>query len=151
MNEIIKDELLHMSSSLVPLPLSAEDKKLLDEMYAWVRDHKDEAVGLSAVQVGIPKRMCAIRSSHDGHIFNYKLVNPKIIMRGPKSFVHHEGCLSVLGDGVDIRRFESVTVTGYDAITNKNVLIKASGFEAAILQHELDHMDGILITDKAVK
>lgn len=150
MLEIVKypDETLRQISEKVELPLSKEDKALLDEMYRWVKDNQDKAVGLSAIQVGVPKRMCAIRSCSKGHNFAYKLVNPKIIMRSPRTFVHTEGCLSVENESWKVSRHESVTVTAYDAIANKNVLIKATGFDAAILQHEIDHMDGILYIDK---
>ena len=146
---IYPNDVLRLVSNPVDIPLSREDKELLDEMYTYVKEHKDDAVGLSAIQVGIPKRMCAIRSCADGKSFNYKLVNPRIVKRSPRTYVHHEGCLSVEGDGSDsVVRHESVTVTGYDAISNKQVVINASGFEAAILQHEIDHMDGKLYIDR---
>ena len=63
MNEIIKEpnELLHQKSEPVSRPFQPEDLQLLDEMFNYVKDHEETAVGLSAVQVGVLKRMCAIR------------------------------------------------------------------------------------------
>ncbi len=149
--EIIKypNEVLKQKSKEVKLPLSKEDQALLDEMYSYVRNHKDKAVGLSAIQVGVPKRMCAIRLCRDGHTFNYKLVNPKIVRHSSDIIAMPEGCLSVEEEHNEpVKRWKSVLVYGFDAITGKNVTINASGFEARILQHEIDHMDGILFIER---
>ena len=148
--DVIKypDELLRLKSEEVKLPLSEEDKKLLNELFSYVKEHKDTAVGLSAIQVGIPKRMCAIRRMDDNNNFVYKLVNPRIIYHSSETAVMPEGCLSVPEEHEEgIKRWKTVKVMGYDAITNKNVVITASGFNARILQHEIDHMDGKLFID----
>jgi len=149
MNTIIKfpDERLREVSMSVKLPLSKEDKTLLDEMYSWVKEHNDEAVGLSAIQVGVAKRMCAIRITGDKTI-GYKLVNPKVVRHSAKKLGRPEGCLSVPEDHDEpIPRWESIIVMAFDAIQNKNIIINASGWEARVLQHEIDHMDGILYID----
>jgi len=154
MNEIITapNSILHEVSRPVTLPLNKEDKQLLDEMYAWLKEHNDIAVGLSAVQVGVLKRMCVIKHTMpSGKVMNYKLVNPKIVRRSSKTESYPEGCLSV-PEAVDapIIRSEQVMVMAYDAIQNKNIIVEATGFLARVFQHEIDHMDGILITDKVV-
>ena len=149
--EIIKypNQKLYTKSKEVRLPLSKEDKALLDEMYSYVKEHKDEAVGLSAIQVGVPLRMCAIRRTINGKTFNYKLVNPKILSHSYDTIALQEGCLSVEEEHNEpVKRWKSIIVSGYDAITGKNVIIKADGFEARILQHEIDHMDGILFIER---
>lgn len=148
--EIIKypNEVLKQKSKEAKLPLSKEDKALLDEMYTYVKEHKDEAVGLSAIQVGVPLRMCAIRKVTNGKAFNYKLVNPKVLTHSSTFIASPEGCLSVKEEHNEpVKRWKTIMVSGYDAITNKNVIINASGFEARILQHEIDHMDGKLYID----
>ena len=141
------DPILREISQPVKLPLSSEDSKILDDMYSWVKEHTTEAVGLSAIQIGIPKRMCAIRITGEKTI-GYKLVNPKIIKRSAKQTFVPEGCLSVPEDHDEpIPRAESVSVMAYDAIQNKNIIINAFGWEAKVLQHEIDHMDGVLYID----
>lgn len=152
MLEIIKhpNEILRQISEPVKLPLSREDRKLIDDMYKWVKENSDKAVGLSAIQVGIPKRMCAIRYVTKNSSFSYKLVNPEIT-RSSGTVVGSEGCVSVEDAEGLVSRSESITVTGFDAITNKKVRLSVSGFRAAILQHEIDHMNGILYIDKLIK
>ena len=148
--EIIKypHPILHTESKEVPLPLSKEDAELLDEMFKYVKEHQDEAVGLSAVQVGHLKRMCAIRFKQGGKTVAYKLVNPKVISHSSKMMFNSEGCLSVDEQhDENIGRWTSIKVWAYDAICKCNVCITATGLEAIILQHELDHMDGKLYID----
>ena len=149
MNLVIKDEkILRTKSEEVKLPLSQEDKDLLKDMYRFVKD-SNNAVGLAAIQFGVPKRMCVII---DGQGHNYKLVNPKIISRSTKQSYCAEGCLSIDKDiKTPIGRSETVKVVAYDAIQNKGVVINTSGYLARILQHEIDHMDGILFTDYLTK
>jgi peptide deformylase len=151
MNNIIvyPNPLLREKSAEVKLPLSKEDKALLDEMYAWLKEHNDTAVGLSAIQVGIPKRMCVIKHTMpSGKVVNYKLVNPKIIRRSSKTESYPEGCLSVAEEHDEpITRAAQVMIMAYDAIQNKNIAVEAIGFLARVFQHEIDHMDGKLYID----
>ena len=148
--EILKypNDILRQVSSEVKLPLSEEDKKLLNDMFSYVKDHKDSAVGLSAIQIGVPKRMCAVRRVDGDNKFMYKLVNPRIIYHSSDTATMPEGCLSVEEEHEEgIKRWKTVKVMGYDALTNKTVVITATGFNARILQHEIDHMDGKLYID----
>ena len=141
------DPILREISEPVKLPLSNEDRRALDDIYSWVKEHSNEAVGLSAIQIGIPKRMCAIRITGEKTV-GYKLVNPKIVKHSTKQVFSSEGCLSVPQEHDEgIPRWESVTVMAYDAIQNKNIIINAFGWEARVLQHEIDHMDGKLYID----
>lgn len=141
------NEKLREISAPVKLPLSAEDRQTLDEMYAYIKDPNNDAVGLSAIQIGIAKRMCAIRIIGERTI-GYKLVNPRIIGHGSKQALAPEGCLSVDEEHDEgIPRWESVSVLAFDAIQNKNIVINAFGWLARVLQHEIDHMDGKLYID----
>ena len=129
---------------------NAADKanlKLLNEMFSYVKEHSGEAIGLSAVQVGIPKRMCAIRFKVGNKNIAYKLINPRIIKRSPMLVEEEEGCLST-NEKVIVKRNSSVTVMAYDTIQGRTIIIEATGLLARCLQHEIDHMDGILITKK---
>lgn len=143
------NDILRQVSEPVEFPVSQEDKNLLNQMFAYLKEHSNKAVGLSAVQVGVLKRMCAIRFTQNNKLVCYKLVNPKIIGHSSKKFYHAEGCLSITEDRDDqaVGRWESVKVSAFDLITNKPVIINASGHESIILQHEIDHMDGKLFID----
>lgn len=155
MLEIIKEPnpILKQISEPVKLPLSKEDKALLDEMYNWLKEHSEEAIGLAAVQFGYLKRMCVIKIKDGGVTHSYKLVNPKIVRHSERYTFIPEGCLSV-PEVIDtpVKRWDSVTVIGFDAITNRNVTIVArGGLLTRCLQHEIDHMDGIEFTQRLKK
>ena len=144
------DSTLLKISSPVSFPISQEDRNTLNEMFSYVKDNSDTAVGLAAVQIGVLKRMCAIRFTQNGKTTSYKLVNPKIISHSNKKIYNKEGCLSIDHEyAACMGRWESIKVCAFDLITNKNVVINASGYEAIVLQHEIDHMDGKLaVIDK---
>lgn len=148
--DIIKypNPVLREKSQAVRLPLSKDDRVLLDSMFAWLKENGETAVGLSAVQVGVLKRMCVIRFAAGDKTVSYKLVNPMIVRRSSDKVAAAEGCLSVPEDHDDpIMRSRSVSVMAFDAIQNKNITIQASGFLARVLQHEIDHMNGKLYID----
>ena len=161
---IIKDDnsLIRQKSQDVSLPISDEDKSLLLEMLRYVDDSTKEeiavknnlrpAVGISAIQVGVPKKMTAIilKDSEGNKTYEYALVNPKIISNSiEKSYLATgEGCLSVVeGHEGYIYRSARVKVKGFDILQNKEITIKADGYLAIILQHELDHFKGVLYYD----
>lgn len=164
---IIKDnnKLIREKSKEVSLPLSIEDEKLMADMLKYVKDSivpeiaKKEnlrpAVGISAVQVGVLKRMTAISFTDidkNGNevLVEYCLVNPKITSRSVQlAYLESgEGCLSVdIKHEGYVYRHARIVVEGFDTLTNKMVSIRARGFLAIVLQHELDHFDGILFYD----
>lgn len=161
---IIKDNnpLIRKKSIDVTLPLSDEDKQLLLNMHKYVYESTIEdiakeknlrpAVGISAVQVGILKKMTSIIiKDEDGNIvIQYALVNPKIVSNSiEKAYLKTgEGCLSVdkIHKGY-IYRSARIKVKGYDLLTDSNIEIKAQGYLSIVLQHELDHFKGILFYD----
>jgi len=161
---IIKDDnpLIRQKSNDVLLPLSDEDRALLMDMLKYVDDSTiDEiaekenlrpAVGISAIQVGIPKKLTAVilKDSEGKKVYEYGLVNPKIISNSlEKTYLATgEGCLSVEEDHKGyIYRSARIKVKAFDIIQNKEILIKAEGYLAVVLQHELDHFKGILFYD----
>ncbi len=161
---IVKDDnpILRKRSEDVKLPLSKEDEQLLRDMYKYVYEstideiakEKDlrPAVGISAVQVGVLKKMTAIilKDEEGNVVTEYALVNPKIVSNSlEKAYLKSgEGCLSVVyqHNGY-IYRSARVKVKAYDLLTNSNVEIKANGYLAIVLQHELDHFRGVLFYD----
>lgn len=163
--DIVTDKkFLQQTCEEVSLPLSKEDKETLIEMVEYLKvSQNDElaekynirpGVGLAANQIGIKKRMIAIYFEEEDKIHQYALVNPKIVSYSVKQCCldNGEGCLSVPKDEEGyVYRYYKVTVKGYDALTDKEVTIKARGYLSIILQHEIDHLEGILYTDKIDK
>jgi len=126
-------------------------RKLADDM--WETMMAEHGVGLAAPQIGLSRRLIVIHlpegyEYEDDPEFNFKLANPEII----KSFgeqTGQEGCLSIPGWVGDVPRAESVTVKAID-MNGRPVRIKATGHLAVVFQHEIDHLDGILYTDRVV-
>jgi len=161
---IIKDDnpLIKEKSVDVSLPLSKEDEDLLMDMLTYVKESTDEklaqeknlrpAVGISAIQVGVNKKMCAIAIRKEDNTFEceYALVNPKIVSYSvEKSYLKSgEGCLSVPQEHQGyIYRAARIKVNAYDALKKEDVTLKLSGYLAIVFQHELDHFKGILFYD----
>ena len=168
MKDIIDDhnKMIREVSKPVELPISEEDRNLLLEMHEFLVNSQDPeaaekyelrpAVGIAAIQLGIPKRMAAIHVldfDEEGGVTgstDYALVNPKIISYTEKqSYLKDgEGCLSVNDDVQGyVPRHAKITVKGYDVLTDQDVKIVARGFLSICLQHELDHFEGTLFYD----
>ena len=157
------DRRIRERSQDVPLPLSDQDRELLMDMLQYVKDstipeiaeekNLRPAVGISAIQVGVRKKMTAIvLKDSEGDIYcEYALVNPKIVSNSVEKayLAGGEGCLSVEEEhGGYIYRSARVKVKGYDILQEKDVEIKADGYLAIVFQHELDHFKGVLFYDR---
>lgn len=119
-------------------------KRLLDDMAHTM--YEAPGVGLAAPQVGISKRLIVIDPPGEEEAEPLQLVNPEIIKS--EGWVQApEGCLSLPGYVGHVWRYEKVTVFALDRNGHK-VWIDAEGWLARIFQHEIDHLDGILYTDK---
>lgn len=141
------NEILEQECEPVKLPLSKEDEALLNEMYEYIKTHPT-AVGLAAPQFGVTKRMIVIRHTNaDGNTFNCKMVNPRIVSKGSKTYTvpYGESCLSEPDMKVPVQRHKEILLIGYDTIKRMNVTYSLSNFRAAIAQHEVDHLNGILL------
>tara|TARA_Y100001970_G_C13949428_1_gene707458 strand:+ start:231 stop:749 length:519 start_codon:yes stop_codon:yes gene_type:complete len=118
-------------------------KSMLESMY------KSNGIGLAAVQAGILKKIVVLDlnsgeddfNKRDPHIF----INPKIIKKSGNT-VSEEGCLSVIDFRGEIERAEKITLE-YQDIEGKIKTIEADGMMSICLQHEIDHLDGILFID----
>lgn len=158
------EELLHEKLKEVETPISQESIKEVLQMNQYLKLSQDEqyakkhklrsGIGLAASQIGLNKRMIAVYLQTDNQLYSYALINPKVISRSQQMcyLSSGEGCLSVKNDvnGL-VRRNFRIKVSAYDAITNKDIQINASGYLAICLQHELDHLDGILYYDRINK
>lgn len=122
--------------------------KLADDMFETMM--QAPGVGLAAPQIGKSIRLVVIHvpeDEEDGQEeVNLKLINPEIIKANGEQF-GAEGCLSMPGIAGNVTRAWSVTVKATD-VENKPVRIKAEGYLAVVLQHEIDHLDGIMFTDR---
>jgi peptide deformylase len=109
----------------------------------------DEArgVGLAAPQVGILRRVLVYRTSEEEPLV--VLINPRLVSSGEELETADEGCLSLGGASVvvEVERPTTVTVEALDA-AGTDVRIEAEGLQARVIQHELDHLDGILTIDR---
>ncbi|HCU57499.1 MAG TPA: peptide deformylase [Anaerolineaceae bacterium] len=136
-------------------PISKFDKdlhKLVDDMVETMR--VAPGVGLAAPQVGISERVAVVEFGHedDEDIPRqlYVLVNPEIVKMSDETVRGIEGCLSVPGLVGSVDRAKVVTVRAQDQ-HGKKLKIRAVGWLARIFQHEIDHLDGVLYTDRAVE
>ncbi|MGQ9512386.1 peptide deformylase [Thermodesulfitimonas sp.] len=117
--------------------------RLLDDMTETMYAY--HGVGLAAPQVGVSKRVIVV----DAGKGLYQLINPEIIAVAG-SETDREGCLSIPGVWGEVTRAAAVTVRGLSR-SGETVEIEAEGFFARALQHEIDHLDGILFIDRALK
>jgi peptide deformylase len=105
--------------------------------------HDAPGVGLAAPQVGVLQRLLV----YDVHDEPQVLVNPMLDEYSDETEESDEGCLSVPGVTMPVERSVSVRVRGFDA-SGEPVDFRAEGFEARVIQHENDHLDGVLIVDR---
>jgi peptide deformylase len=102
-------------------------------------------VGLAAPQVGVSQRLLVYRVGHEAPLI--ALVNPEIEWSSEDEEAAEEGCLSIPGIGVDVDRAVYVRVNALDEFGDRRT-VEASGLEARVIQHEMDHLDGVLILDR---
>ena len=131
-------------------PVSDITSDILDTMNEMVQMMSAQnGVGLAAPQVGITKRFLVMMDPDTNVI--YRMINPKIVSKSENTCIMEEGCLSVLGPDnlpvyANVKRPESVEVEWTDE-NGKILHAKMSGVPARIVQHETDHLDGILFID----
>lgn len=106
----------------------------------------EDGVGIAATQVGVPHRVIIVLEGKTPHVY----INPEITSQSVRTAVDTEGCLSVPGVIGLVSRARSVTVRALDA-DGKPVTKKTKDLIARIFQHEVDHLDGILYIDRAIK
>ncbi|SHJ61320.1 peptide deformylase [Anaerobranca californiensis DSM 14826] len=138
------DPLLRKRSKEVK-DINEEIITLLDDMLDTMEDYN--GIGLAAPQIGVLKRVIVVKISDEGEPI--ELINPKIIKsKGQDRDV--EGCLSIPGVYGEVTRAKEVIVEGLDR-EGKKRKIMGSGLLARALQHEIDHLNGVLFTDKVEK
>jgi len=162
MKDIIRDghPTLRKVAQEVVLPPSEEDKKVLKSLLQYIKNSQDPeilekhglrpGIGLAAPQINVSKRMFAVHLE-DGsdRIHSYALFNPKIVSHSvEKSYLTSgEGCLSV-DENIPgyVPRYSRVTIKAFD-LDGQPVKLRLKGLAAIAVQHELDHLNGIMFYD----
>jgi peptide deformylase len=127
-------------------PIERFDDALLQEVERMGKLMDDAlGVGLAATQVGVVHRLLVYRVQPQGPLA--ALVNPQVEWSGRESEAVEEGCLSLPGVLVEVDRPVHVRVRALNEL-GEPILIEASGLEARVIQHEIDHLDGVLILDR---
>lgn len=166
MKDIKKEgaSILRKQLAPVPIPVTEETKTELECMLAYLRNSQDPELakkyklrpgsGLSANQVGMNKRMfAALYQTEKGETIELKLINPKLISHSANTIYlpEGEGCLSV---NKEIRghvpRYERIKVQAFDVDGEKHTYT-FKGYSAILVQHEMDHLDGIMFFDRINK
>ncbi len=145
----------------VALPLQADDIKLMNDMVQFVINSQNpklaekyklrESVGVAAPQLNLSKRIIAVHTEDErGTLYSIALANPKIVSHSEeKTYLPMgEGCLSVDREveGL-VPRFRRITIEGYN-VKNELVRLRLRDYVAVVFQHELDHLEGVLFTDR---
>jgi peptide deformylase len=136
----------HLRQKSEPVARVDDDvRRLMDDMLETMYDAP--GVGLAAIQVGVPKRVVVIDTARDGEekrpLF---LANPEIVWSSEEKRVHQEGCLSIPDFMDDVERPERVRARFLDC-NGESQEIEADGLLATVLQHEIDHLNGVLFID----
>ena len=140
------NHLLQMPSQSVEFPLSKDVKKLAIEILEYVKMNKG-AAGLAAPQVGYSLRIFAAK---DDNKITTLMINPHVVMTSKDSVHANEGCLSIPGKLYDVPRSSLVTLR-YQDLKGKYHEVRVKGWYSRVLQHELDHLDGVLISKRGVE
>ncbi|MCJ7995046.1 peptide deformylase [Rhizobium cremeum] len=141
---ILPDPLLRQVSASVER-IDDDVRRLADDMLETMYDAP--GIGLAAIQVGVPRRMLVIDVSREGEekkplIF----INPEILTSSDERSVYEEGCLSIPDYYAEVERPALVTVRSLDR-DGKEQITEADGLLATCLQHEIDHLNGVLFID----
>ena len=139
----VPDPLLKSISKPVD-KINDEIKILINDMFETM--YNAPGIGLAAVQIGIPLRVVVIDISKEDERKPHFFINPNIVWRSDKTSTYEEGCLSIPNQFAEIERPESCKVEYLD-LNNKKKEIEASGLLSTCIQHEIDHLNGVLFID----
>lgn len=161
MKDIVRDghPSLRKKSIDASLPPQKEDIDTLALMMEFLKNSQDDeiaaefdlraGVGLAAPQIGINKQLIALHFTYEDKLHSYQLINPKIISHSvEKAFLSNgEGCLSV-DEQIEgyVPRYSRITVRAFNQ-DSKQVKIRLKGYPAIVMQHEIDHLNGIMFYD----
>ena len=134
--EIIKDiDVLQQKST----KFEFDDKNLIQDMLDTAEHYRYICVGLAAIQIGVPKKVILVKINNKFVPF----INPTIFKKSRDTYLAREGCMSLEGQR-EVRRHYTIQV-GYTTKDGKTEYKMFSGMTAQIIQHEIDHLNGVLI------
>ncbi len=156
-----KEKILRKKSEEVQFPLSNEDKKKIEDMITYLKmsqidEYREKydlraGMGLSYIQIGIPKRIfVVVDETEPGRFQSYTIINPEIVSKSEELIYvgEGEGCLSINRETEGIvPRNARMTISAYDTEGNPFTIRVREDLSVAF-QHEIDHLNGILFTDK---
>ncbi len=142
---------IEMLGSEVLRKPAAEVAEVTDDLRALIRDmfetmYDAEGVGLAGPQVGVTQRVLVADINEEG-VDPFALINPRIVEQGKETEKADEGCLSIPGLTALVERPERVIVEGLNE-KGEPIRIEGSGLLGRCLQHEIDHLDGVLFIDR---
>lgn len=140
----IPDQRLKNKSSEVKL-FDINLKKIVKDMFDTLND-SGNGIGLAAPQVGVKKRIVIVDLKENNKSSPVIFINPVIIKESRERLVNEEGCLSIPGYYAEVERAKEVDVEWYD-LEGEKVTKTFSGLFSICIQHEIDHLDGILFID----
>ncbi|MDD5197246.1 MAG: peptide deformylase [Candidatus Gracilibacteria bacterium] len=147
------NEILRTKSESVSSVELRKFTRLAEDMVRYIKNPDNGGVGLAAPQIGVNKRIIAVSLMRDGDDENYRtiaMINPEIIEHADETELDNEGCLSIPGEHGDVDRWKRIKVSYIDtSLRPQSILL--SGLAARIVQHEVDHLEGILFIDRVKK
>ena len=136
--------ILRNKNQNLAFPLTGEMRELIDQMIFACKKHK--GVGLAAPQIGRNLNL-AIINLQEFDLPAFPIINPQVTSKSFKKTFLEEGCLSIPRKFGLVKRPEKITVKFFD-LNGKMLKLKLDGFVAKVFQHEIDHLNGVLISDK---
>jgi len=141
---ILPDPLLRQASKPIE-QIDTEIQRLADDMLETMYDAP--GIGLAAIQIGVPRRMLVIDVAREGEEKKpLVFINPEIVASSDERSVYEEGCLSIPDYYAEVERPARVTVKHLDR-DGKELVTEAEGLLATCVQHEIDHLNGVLFID----
>lgn len=145
---ILPDPILRELSKPIET-IDSEVKKLADDMLETMYDAP--GIGLAAIQIGVARRMLVLDVSKDGEDKTpLVFINPEVVASSDARSVYEEGCLSIPDYYAEVERPAAITVKHLDR-DGKEQIVEADGLLATCLQHEIDHLNGVLFIDHISK
>ncbi|MGC9271527.1 peptide deformylase [Acidiphilium sp.] len=141
---IVPDKRLRTVARRVTAGERDEVQRLASGMFAAM--YRAPGIGLAAPQIGVSLRLVVLDLMPDGEPSPMVMINPEITRVSHQLMAREEGCLSLPGQYAEVTRPGGITVT-FEDIAGKRHVVDAEGLLAACIQHEIDHLDGILFVD----